>query len=243
MSQQAINNNLVLIVGKSAGGKSASLRHVKDPEHVYFMNCESGKELPFPAKFQQATVTDPYQVYSAFQEAEKHPEVHTLIIDSVTFLMDMFETTKVLTASNTMKAWSDYAQYFKRLMQQYVASSTKNVIMTAHTMDILNENDGVMETLVKVKGSLMNQGIESYFCNVVAAKKMPVNKLEKYENDLLTITPQEEALGFKYVYQTQLTKETVNERIRGPLGLWTPEETFIDNDVQLLLDRLHKFYS
>lgn len=238
-----INTNLILITGKSAAGKSASLRNLKKPEDAYFMNCESGKQLPFPAKFQQATVTDPYQIFSAFDEAEKHPEVHTLIIDTLTFLMDMFESTKVLTASNTMKAWSDYAQYFKRLMQQHVARSTKNVIMLAHTMDVLNEGDGVMETLVKVKGSLMNQGIESYFCNVISAKKMPITKLEKYKNPLLTITPQEEALGFKYVFQTQLTKETVNERIRGPLGLWAPEETFIDNDVQLVLDRLHKFYS
>lgn len=242
MSQNAVNNNLVLIVGKSAAGKSASLRNIEEPEQVYFMQCETNKKLPFPAKFQQATVTDPFQVYNAFTEAEKHPEVHTLIIDTVTFLMDMFESTKVLTASNTMKAWSDYAQYFKRLMQQHVANSTKNVIMLAHTMDVLNENDGVMETLVKVKGSLMNQGIESYFCNVIAAKKMPINKLEKYKNDLLTITPQEEALGFKYVFQTQLTKESVNERIRGPIGLWTPQETFIDNDVQLVLNRLHDYY-
>jgi hypothetical protein len=59
----------------------------------------------------------------------------------------------------------------------------------------------------------------------------------------LTITPQEEALGFKYVYQTQLTKETVNERIRGPISLWTPEETYIDNDAQLVLNKLQAYYT
>lgn len=239
---QGINNNLVLIVGKSASGKSASLRNLKNPEGGIFLGCESGKKLPFPAKFRQMTVTDPHQVFTAFEKAEEHQDIHTIIIDTITFLMDMYESTKVLTASNTMKAWSDYAQYFKRLMQHHVAHSSKNVIMLAHTMDVLNENDGVMETLVKVKGSLMNQGIESYFCNVIAAKKMAISKLSKYENDLLTITPQEEALGFKYVFQTQLTKETVNERIRGPLGMWSPQETFIDNDVQLVLDRLHHYY-
>jgi hypothetical protein len=60
---------------------------------------------------------------------------------------------------------------------------------------------------------------------------------------LLKITPEEEALGFKYVFQTKLTKESVNERLRGPMGLWSTKETFIDNDVQLVLDRLQKFYS
>ena len=57
-------------------------------------------------------------------------------------------------------------------MQHHVASSSKNIIITAHTLDILNESDMVMETMVKVKGSLMNQGIESYFCNVISSKKV-----------------------------------------------------------------------
>jgi hypothetical protein len=100
-----------------------------------------------------------------------------------------------------------------------------------------------METKVKFKGSIMNQGVEAYFCNVIAAKKMALNKLEKYNNPHLIITPQEEALGFKYVFQTQLTKETVNEALRGPMGLWSTDETFIDNDVQFVLDRLHAFYN
>jgi len=238
-----INRSLVLIGGKSAGGKSASLMNLKDPEGVIYLNCESGKELPFPAKFRQMVVTNPYDVYTAFELAEKHDKIHTIVIDSLTFLMDLHETTVVLEATNTMKAWSDYAQFFKKLMGNYVAKSTKNVIFMAHTMDILNESEGIMEALVKVKGSLMNQGIESYFCNVITAKKMPITKLEAYKNPHLIITPDDEALGFKYVFQTRLTKETVNERIRGPLGLWSPNETFIDNDVQFLLDQLHDYYN
>jgi hypothetical protein len=50
-------------------------------------------------------------------------------------------------------------------------------------------------------------------------------------------------LGFKYVYQTKLTKETVNERIRGSLGMWETKETYIDNDIQLVVDRLHDYYN
>ena len=72
---------------------------------------------------------------------------------------------------------------------------------------------------------------------------MALKALEKYNSDLLNITPQEEALGFKYVFQTMLTKETVNERIRGPLGMWLPNETFIDNNAQLVLDRLKQYYN
>lgn len=130
-------------------------------------------------------------------------------------------------------------------MQQTVAKSTKNVIMTAHTLTTLNEETGYMETAVPIKGSLKNQGIESYFSCVISTKKMRTKDLDDYKgkSPLLNITPEEEALGFKYVFQTRLTKETVNENIRSPLGMWSVEETFIDNDIQLVLDRLNDYYS
>lgn len=59
----------------------------------------------------------------------------------------------------------------------------------------------------------------------------------------MTITPEEEALGFKYVFQTKLTKDTVNERLRGPLGLLDMKETFIDNNAQNVINRLKEYYS
>ena len=141
-----------------------------------------------------------------------------------------------------MKAWGDFAQYFKTLMQQHVAKSTKNVIFIAHTSDTMNESEMIMETKVPVKGSLKNNGIESYFTIVLASKKVTLKTLKDYKSDLLTITPEEEALGYKYVFQTKLTKETVNERLRGPLGLWDTKETYIDNNVQLVMNRLHEYY-
>ena len=238
-----MNKRLVLISGKSASGKSASLRNLRDPEGVLFLNCEAGKDLPMPAKFRKLTVTDPYQVWDAFDKAEQSEKIHTIVIDTFTFLMDMFESVHVLPATNTMQAWGQYAQFVKTLMQDKVANSTKNVIILAHTMDLLNEGEGVMETLVKVKGSTMNQGVEAFFSTVVSSKKMSLKKLEKYKNDHLIITPEEEAVGFKYVFQTLLTKETVNERIRSPMGLWSRDETFIDNDAQFLLDQLDEYYA
>lgn len=127
-------------------------------------------------------------------------------------------------------------------MQQHVAKSTKNVIFIAHTSDTMNESEMIMETKVPVKGSLKNNGIESYFTIVLASKKVTLKTLKDYKSDLLTITPEEEALGYKYVFQTKLTKETVNERLRGPLGLWDTKETYIDNNVQLVMNRLHEYY-
>lgn len=208
-----------------------------------YLNCEAGKRLPFNTKFKQYTITDPLQVMEAFTAAEGMPDIHTIVIDSLTYLLDMYESVYVLPAANGMQAWGQFSQYFKTLMQQNVAKSTKAVIFTAHTLDTLNESEMVMETKVPVKGALKNNGIESYFTVVIASKKVPLKALKDYKSDLLTITPEEEALGFKYVFQCKLTKETVNERLRGPLGLFETKETYIDNNIQLVLNKLHAYYS
>lgn len=236
------NDNLVLISGKSATGKSASLMGINNPEGVMYLNCEA-KKLPFKSKFKEFKITDPYQIYEAFDYAETDSVIHTIVIDTITYMMDMFEALHIVGAANTMAQWGAYAQFWKKLMNGYVAKSTKNVICLAHTMDVMNEAEMVNETLVKVKGSIMNVGVESAFSTVISSKKVSIKKLKEFKSDLLTITPEEESLGYKYVYQTKLTKDTINERIRGSLGMWKHEETYIDNNIQYVINRLHEYYS
>lgn len=238
-----VNDNLVLIAGKSSTGKSASLMGLENPEGVMYLNCESGKKLPFKTKFKQFVITDPLQIFEAFEAAEGMEGIHTIVIDTLTYLMDMYESVYVYNSPNTQKAWGDFSQYYKSLMQQYVAKSTKNVIFLAHTADTLNESEMAMETKVPVKGALKNNGIESYFSVVISSKKVPLKALKDYGNALLNITPEEETLGYKYVFQTRLTRDTVGERMRGPLGLFETKETFIDNNAQLVLNRLHEYYA
>ncbi len=237
-----MNNNILLISGKSSTGKSMSLMGLKEPEGVMYLNCEGNKSLPFRNKFNCYTITDPLQVVEAIDKAENMANIHTIVIDSLTYMMDMFETVYVLTAANRMAAWGDYCQFFKKMMSQNVAMSTKRIIFTAHTMDVLNESEMINETLVKVKGSLMNTGIESMFCTVLSTKKVPLNKLADQKSNLLVITDKEKKREYKYVFQTSLTKETVNERIRSPIDMWDDDETYIDNNVQNVLDRIQKYY-
>ena len=237
-----VNDHLVLISGKSATGKSACLMGLENPEGVMYLNCENNKKLPFRSKFMELTVTDPLQVYEAFEEAEGMPDVHTIVVDTATYMMDMFESMYVLAAADTRAAWGDYAQFWKKLMQNYVANSTKNVIFLAHTSDVMNETDQVMESFVKFKGSIMNNGVESYFSTVISTKRVSLKDLKEYDNDLLDITEEDEAVGFKYVFQTKLTKKTTGERIRSSLGMWDRKETFIDNNAQHVVNRLREYY-
>jgi len=246
MSQvQTVNDKLLLIVGKSATGKSRALKNLKNPSGVLYLNCESGKKLPFKSGFKEHIISDFRLVANAFIWAEKPEQanIHTIVVDSLTYWLDMVESQLVLTSANTQQAWGQFAQTFKNLMQVQVATSTKNVIFLAHTKDEVNETEMVREVFVPVKGALKNQGIESYFSQVISTKKVQLRDLEEYTNPLLTITDRERKLGYKHVFQTMVTEKTVNERIRGPEDLFTDAETFIDNDAQLVLDRLNQYYA
>jgi hypothetical protein len=241
------NDQLLLICGESASGKSASLMNIRDQKRVLYLNCEAGKKLPFRNSFDVKTITDPYQVFEAFDYTLPGNPGHALydfiVVDTLTFLMDMFESVYVVRATNTMQGWMNYQQFFKELMQDKVAKSDKKIIFTAHTRADLDEKDMEYKVKVPIKGALQNTGIEAYFSTVVATKKVSLKELENYKSDLLHITPDDELLGYKHVFQTRLTAKTKNERVRSPIGMFEPNETYMDNDAQALMDHLHTFYS
>ena len=239
----SINDQLVLISGESGTGKSASLMNLPHQEKVMYLNCEANKRLPFRNKFQNYSITDPYQVYEGFDFALNNPDIDIIVVDTLTFLMDMFESVYVVESSNTMAAWGHYQQFFKVLMQDKVANSDKRVVFLAHTRTDVEEAAMEMRTSVPVKGALKNNGVEAYFSTVVSTKKVTLKELENYQSDLLHITEDDELLGYKHVFQTRLTKATKGERIRSPMGMFTQQQTYMDNDVHLLMQHLHAYYN
>lgn len=247
---------LILLVGKAAAGKSHSLKWLKDPEKVAYMNCESAKYLPFRSKFKEQIITDPKSQLigkgNLLDMIAAHPEkFHTVVIDTLTALMDLFETKYVKTATNTQQAWGDYSDFFINLMNQKVPELVKagiNVIILAHTADRVNEENFTLDTIVPVKGAIGKRGVEAFFNDIVACKKLTISSLEgelkdRANSPMLNITDNERDLGYKHVIQTRLTKDTVNERIRSPEDLWAINETFIDGNIQTVLDRMDEFYN
>jgi hypothetical protein len=239
----ATNDQLVLVAGESGSGKSASLRNIRNQEKWVYLNCEAGKRLPFRNKFISVTITDPYEIFDYFQQAMDNPDkIDGVIIDTITFLMEMFESIHINRAADTQKAWGAYFQFFKELMQEKVAAFGKPVVILGHTLTTYDQKSLSNKVSVPVKGALKNNGIEAYFSTVVATKKIELSDLAKFDQNLLTITPEDEALGYKHVFQTQLTKSTTGERIRSPMGMFRQDQTFMDNDVQKLIDHLDEYY-
>lgn len=249
----AVNDYMVLVSGSTGTGKSSSLENLRDHPGVLYLNCDAGKKLPFRNNFSDVTVTDPYAVIDMLTYLMEndytipHPrngtvKIHTVVIDTLTFLLDMYESKYVIGAANGQQAWQNFAQYFKTLMQDKIAAMRANVVILAHTLEVYNEVTMSYDVKVPVKGSLKNNGIEAYFSTVVSAKKIPLNKLEGFKSDLLNITEDDEIVGYKHVFQTRLTKETTGDRIRSPMRMFTQAQTYMDNDVQRLLDHLHSYY-
>ena len=243
-----MNDHLVLVLGKPATGKSASLINLENPQGVIYLNCEAGKKLPFRSKFKEITVTDPLQVPATIEKFTGHEKVTGIVVDSLSFLLQMYENQYVVNSANTQKAWGDYAQFFIGMMQQSVANCDKPIIFTSHVQDKNNETEMTVETKAMAKGSIAKLGIEAYFSCVVSTKKVSIKALkafkEKYgcNDELLTITPEDEMLGYKHCFQTRLTAETISETIRSPMGMWQVSETYIDADMQKLFNRLKDFY-
>lgn len=239
----AINDDLILICGKSTTGKSYALKNIENQDGVMYLNCEAGKKLPFRNTFQSYVITDPLDVFVAFDAAEDQEEIHTIVIDTLTFLLDMYYSEHIhpLPEAKRGAKYADYAEFFKKLMQSYVARSTKNVIILAHTHDKVNEVTKDLETLVPIAGKSRERGVEALFSTVISTKRLSLKQLEGYENDLLTITPREERLGYKHVFQTDQTASTTHERMRNFDEMWDESETFIDNNVQYVLDRIKAY--
>lgn len=235
----------LLISGESGVGKSTSLINMRGQEGVLYINCDSGKPLPFKNKFKRVTIDDPYEIYDLFDQvtADTSGRFHTIVIDTVSFMMDRFEAVHIIGAADTMKGWANYGNFFRKLMNEYVAKCPAYVIFLGHLDVQIDENTAEKTITVPVKGALKRNGLEAYFTTVINARKVKIKELEKYDSELLNITEREKNLGFKHVFQTLTTKQTVGDRIRSPLGLFKDEDTYIDNDAQLVIDQLVKYYT
>ena len=230
---------MALICGKSGTGKTMTLRNLPKQQGVLYLNCEGDSELPFDHEFKSFLVTHPHQVPQCISEAEKAESIHTIVIDSLTFLADMYVNQIIIPAQDARNEWGVYNTWMHDLLMSHCARSTKNILILAHTIDELNEEDRLMETKVVLPGKKINvQGLESYFNTVVGTFKKPLDELEDYTNDLLVIDDWDEAVGYKHVIQTFSSRTSTKDRLRGKYKMWAPNELYIENDIVHVLKRM-----
>jgi len=101
------NNHIVLITGSANSGKSTSLMFLDKPEEIVYFNTDK-KALPFKIKFKKDIKLDhPEKIMPFLQQIEAQESVSGVVLDTVTFLMQMYERMCVRTAPDGRKAWGE----------------------------------------------------------------------------------------------------------------------------------------
>jgi len=239
----AQNKNILMIMGKPNTGKTSSLRNMEQESMVY-LNTDL-KDVPFRDRFlQNVEVADAADILGFIEEIEATGEVSGAVLDTVTFLMQMFERQYVAPFAGTktgQSAWGDYGNFYRNFIHA-IKSGSKSYVIMAHEDESLNEQSMMYESRVPIKGAVGKVGVEADFTTILRTMQVPVKKLEGHENDLLHITDEEREDGVKYVFQTRVTKETAGAKMRSAMGLWKRNELYIDNDVAQVFKRLNEFY-
>lgn len=248
------NKRTILIEGVSGAGKSSSFQDLPDQKNVLFLNAE-GKELPYAHDFCEFKITEPYQLHAALNRIHegagfKH---HTgeminpnmVILDSFTFLMDMFEAQYVRTAPDTRGAWGDYGNFIRETMLDKVARLSIPFIATTHTMSSDNMEEMQKESRAAIKGSVgKGNGLESYFTTVIYAKALRLKDIEPFlsEASMLTLSEEEQFDEKKHVFVTRPAKSHSGDRIKAPRGMFSPKDFYMDNSIHKLLTHINNFY-
>lgn len=236
----AQNKNIVLVMGRPNTGKSSSLRNLPQNRMVY-LNTDL-KELPFADKFLASVeISDALDVLDYITEIEDNPSVEGGILDTLTFLMGMYERQYVVSSTNTQAAWGNYGNFYRDLIHK-IKSGTKDYAILAHEDTKHNEINMTMETSVPIKGAVGKIGCEADFTTILSTKQISIKKLEPFENDLLHITDDEREDGVKYVFCTRINKDHAGEKMRSAMGLWNRNELYIDNDLNQVFKRLKQYY-
>jgi hypothetical protein len=245
------NKNIVLVMGRPNTGKSASLRNLPQESMVY-LNTDQ-KDLPMRDRFaENIEVADPRSLLidsadkgGLLGQIESSERCTGAVLDTLTFLMQEFRDQHVTAPGikDTRAAWGQYGSFYRELIRR-IKSGTKSYAIFAHEQAVLNETTARWETSVPVQGAIAKIGIEADFTTILSAKQMPVKELESrgIKNDLLTITDSERLKGIKYVFQTYTTADSLGEKMRSAMDLWSEDELYIDNDMNLVFERLDSYY-
>jgi hypothetical protein len=236
------NKHIVLIMGPPNTGKSTSLMKMKNQSRMAYLNTDL-KELPFADNFAvNVSVDDAKDVIGYIAQIEGAANIDGGVLDTITFLMNMYERQYVLTAKDTLAAWGSYGNFYRDFIHA-IKAGTKDYAIMAHEDTFLNEQSMTMESRVPVKGAVGRIGVEADFTTILSTKQMPISKLEGHENGLLHISDEEREDGIKYVFCTRVTKETEGQKMRSAIGLWDRRELYIDNDLEQVFERLNQYYS
>lgn len=223
-------------------GKTECLRNL-DPKKVAYANYDKKDHFfGFAMDEKIDNVTDTLAFLDA---AESIDQIEYIVIDTLTYMMDMFARQVVNTAADSRSAWGDYATFYEEVIQR-LQMSKKNVIVLSHIKDMYNEKELITEQRVPVQGKIGGRGVEADFSTIVMTTTMPFDYFDGHDgkSKIEDLNPsfEEELKGVKHVFMTMATRDSMGAPVRAYKGMWNKKsDLYLDNDVQILFDRIAEF--
>lgn len=217
-----MKNPNIIVVGRSGWGKSTSIRNL-DPTKTAIINTER-KVLPFPhaAKFlNNVEITTNQQFAGTWAKFNSDPQIEIIVIDSFSSYQEqVLELCRSLYKN--FDIWSSHNKMIRENLN-LTKNTTKFVVWTGLDEIINLENPGgSMQSLraIKVDGKELSGKIEKEFviCLFMDAR-LKEGKM-------------------KYSFMTNTDGIT---SAKSPMGMF-PDQ-FIDNDLNMVINRCKEFYS
>lgn len=199
----AENQKIFLLIGDSGSGKTSSMRNMP-LEKTALLNTEQKTMLPFKGAnrlYKHGSISNVDTFLPALDKLIEDEKVEYIVLDSLSFLLNMFEMQKVRTSTNTMKAWGDYGDFYKQIIHK-IKSSKKNFVIMVHPKDVYDEKTMIMKTTAFSKGS--NSGFIEADFNVVVYTDVSIG-----EDELP-----------RYRFLVKKTKETIGKSVKSPFDMF-----------------------
>lgn len=214
----------------------------------------------------------PTQLPSIIRQARNSGNFDLIVLDTITIAMSEFtrrfiNTTmpkwatdangNIVSDSNyvavseknggkidSMGGWGRYAALVSDIVAEANLSDAQVVIM-GH-LDIRQDEAGDFLFKCPLQGQVGKQGLEGLFSIVMHAGSVKLDHLANdYGQDHQWLSMEEsiEFTGEQFTYQVAHTKETVSTHVLRTIdGLWPKGVRFINNDLQMVMDRFDEVY-
>jgi len=165
------NKKMILVVGPTGSGKTTSLRNLDKSKTAYIdFDRKAIKAFKDMDKFREWVKIDFVDhLIPGLLGLEADPECDTIVIDTLSFALDMFVAQKIDTAADTRAAWGDYKKWYKELIHLAKASK-KSYIFLTHEKSVYNESAMETKTCAYAQGSISGM-IEADFAVVAYTHK------------------------------------------------------------------------
>jgi hypothetical protein len=211
----------VLCVGDTGNGKTSSLRNMPLANTVY-INVDQ-KPLPFKHKdlYKHVNLSSTQQMLVGMDQIEDDEQVEYCVVDTISYLGDMFYNEYIRYASDSRAMWGAYKDYLLDVINK-AKKSRINYIFLAHAQDVYDEKEQITKTFARVQGSLRGN-LEGHFTYVLF-------NVVKSGSDGMP----------EFCYLTNKTRGNLGVSAKTPMGMF--DEAYIPNDITVFHEAVTQFH-